>query len=190
MSARTPPARLLLLLACALLAACASPTAPVGPNRCYERGMADKSVCTPEALRRLDVLPAGQSVRVTVDARCQWNPTGIILERGATYELKVAGRREAWTDSWQSESDLETGWTGLYRFSGGYARHWARAPRHPIYALMGAQGYEERYFFVVGEGRALKAEAGEELMFFANDWPGAYENNHGCLQVDVRKLGQ
>jgi hypothetical protein len=187
MRARISPAGLAIPLFCLGLAACASVEPPAGPNRCYERGMAEKSSCMPEALRRLDVLPAGQPVTVTVDARCEWNPTGVILERGARYNLKVTRFTEDWQD-WRADSDLETGWSAMYGWGGRQLQHWARAPRFPMYALIGAQGREERSFFVVGRETNLTAAAGEELLLFANDWPGRYNNNRGCVQLQIQKL--
>ena len=189
MRARTTPARRILpLLCCLVLAACASPSAPTGPNRCYERGMADKDRCLPEALRPLDLLAGGAPMTVTVDARCEWNPTGVILERGARYNLKVTRLREDWED-WQTPADLETGWPQRYAWSARHMQPWARAPRLPMYALIGAQGREERTFFVVGRETTLTAARGEELLFFANDWPGRYDNNHGCVELQIQKLG-
>ena len=189
MRTRTSLPGLAIPLLCLLLAACASPQPAAGPNRCYERGMADKSVCLPEALRRLDVLPVGQPVTVTVDARCEWNPTGVILERGARYHLQVTRLLEPWAD-WRTPSDLETGWPATVGWGSRQVQRWARAPRLPVYALVGAQGMEERSFFVVGRETTLTAGAGDELLFFANDWPGRYHNNRGCLQLQVEKLSQ
>jgi hypothetical protein len=57
----------------------------------------------------------------------------------------------------------------------------------PMYALVGAQGQESRTFFVVGPEVELTAIAGEELLFFANDWPGRYHNNRGCLELEIQR---
>jgi hypothetical protein len=172
------------LLAALLLAACSTPPQPQGLNRCVARK--DPSQCITQPPRALALLPAGAPVTVRVDARCEWNPTGVILERGARYRLKVTQVLERWADGRQRASDLRSGW--LYAAGGSVVQRWARAPDVPMYALVGAQGHESRSFFIVGEEAELTAVAGEELLFFANDWPGRYHNNRGCLDVEIQRL--
>ena len=173
------------LLAALLLAACSTPPQPQGLNRCVPRK--DVAQCITQPPRALALLPAGAPVTVRVDAHCEWNPTGVILERGARYHLRVTQVVEDWADSWQRASDLRSGWPGMYARLGRVVQRWSRSPDHPMYALMGAQGHESRTFFVVGPEADLTAATGEELLFFANDWPGRYHNNHGCLEVEIQR---
>jgi hypothetical protein len=172
-------------LAALLLAACGTPPQPEGLNRCVARE--GPSQCVTQPPRRLALLPPGAAATVRVDARCEWNPTGVILERGARYRLKVTQVVEPWADGRQRASDLRTGWPGMYATGGRVIQRWARAPDFPMYALVGAQGNESRHFFLVGPETELTAVYGEELLFFANDWPSRYHNNHGCLDVEVRR---
>lgn len=178
---------------CVLLAACATPREPAGPpgpigqNRCYARPAA--SQCITSAPRPLSFLAEGTPVKVRVDARCEWNPTGVILQRGSRYRLAVTEVLEPWADSWQPPSDLAQGWPGIFARGGRYVQRWSRAPQLPMYALVGAQGREERTFFVVGRELELVAERGDELLFFANDWRSQYDNNKGCVEVEIRKVG-
>jgi hypothetical protein len=173
------------VLAALLLAGCSTPPQPQGLNRCVERK--DASRCITRPPRALALLPPGAPVSVQVDARCEWNPTGVILERGARYRVKVTQGEESWVDGVQRASDLQTGWPGFYARFGRIAQRWARAPDVPMYSLIGAQGHESRNFFVVGRETEFTASTGEELLFFANDWPGRYHNNRGCLDVEIQR---
>ena len=167
------------------LAACATPAEPVGSERCYPRENAAQCITQPP--RPLGMLSDNFPVTVRVDARCEWNPSGVILQRGARYRIKVTQVLEPWGDSWGGGSDLDGGSSGAFSFSGGFARYWARAPEQPMYALIGAQGREKRTFFVVGGEREFTADSGDELLFFANDWPGKYDDNLGCVELQVEK---
>jgi hypothetical protein len=163
------------LFACLLLAGCASPKDPIGDNRCHPRP--NGAQCITQPPRALSLLADDTPVTLRVDARCEWNPTGVILQRGARYRVNVTSVLEEWTRG-----------PRIMATTGKYVQRWARASEFPMYALVGAQGREERNFFAAGPETIFTAASGEELMFFANDWPGAYDNNHGCVEVEVRKL--
>ena len=171
----TPLARSATLLACLALAACATPREPVGPNRCQPRTQGAQ--CITQAPRPLGILSDSSPVTVQVDARCEWNPTGVLLERGARYQLAVTNVVEEWMRG-----------PRILSVSGKYVQRWARASEFPMYALIGAQGREERTFFAAGPQTTFTAASGEELLFFANDWPGYYDNNRGCVEIEIRKL--
>jgi hypothetical protein len=164
-----------LLASCVLLAACATPKEPVGPDRCHPRP--NGAQCITQAPRALSFLPVGTPVSVRVDARCEWNPTGVILERGSRYHLAITNVVEEWIRG-----------PRILSVSGKYVQRWARASDFPMYALVGAQGREERTFFATAPDTTFTAASGEELLFFANDWPGYYDNNRGCVEVEIRKL--
>jgi hypothetical protein len=165
------------VLAGFLLAACATPKEPVGDNRCHPRRNAAQCITQPP--RALGMLADETPVTVRVDARCEWNPTGVILQRGARYRVALTQVVEEWT---RGPRILAT--------TGKYVQRWARASDFPMYALIGAQGREERNFFVLGPETTFTAASGEELLFFANDWPGHYDDNRGCVELEIRKLGQ
>lgn len=57
-----------------------------------------------------------------------------------------------------------------------------------MYALIGAEGDDPSTFFVAEPGQTFTARTSRELLFFANDWPGRYHNNHGCLDVTVERV--
>lgn len=171
------PVRFAPLLACLLLAACASPKEPVGDNRCHPRPGGAQCITQPP--RALSMLGNDQAVTVRVDARCEWNPTGVILQRGARYRVAVTNVIEEWTRG-----------PRILAASGKYVQRWSRASDFPMYSLIAAQGREERTFFAVGPETTFTAASGEELLFFANDWPGYYDGNRGCVDVEIRKLGQ
>jgi hypothetical protein len=167
--------RLAPALCCLLLAACVSTKEAVGPNRCYPR--TNGAQCIAAAPRALSLLADRSPVTVRVDARCEWNPTGVILERGARYRLTVTQELEGWTASARSLA-----WSDRYR------QRWARAPEQPMHALIAAQGREERTFFAVGHGGEFTAASGEELLFFANDWPERYAEDRGCVELQIEKI--
>jgi len=173
------------LLSCLLLAACASHTPASGPNACHPRAALQQCPLLPT--RALAQLKEG-TVAAMVDARCQWNGTGVLLEPDAHYRITAAKVAEGWADSWQPESDLEDGWPGIFTLGGKLLQPGARAPRHPMYSLVGAQGRDEGTFFVAGWEHTLTATRKAELLFFANDWEAHYGNNHGCVEVRIQRL--
>ncbi|MBL0427549.1 hypothetical protein [Ramlibacter alkalitolerans] len=163
------------VLACLVLAACASPKEPVGPDRCHPRP--NGAQCITQAPRPLSLLPVGTPVTVRVDARCEWNPTGVIVERGSRYRLAVTNVVEDWIRG-----------PRILSVSGKYVQRWARASEFPMYTLVAAQGRDERTYFAAGPETTFTAASGDELLFFANDWPGYYDSNRGCVEVEIRKL--
>jgi hypothetical protein len=171
------PLRLAPLLACLLLAACATPKEPVGDNRCHPRPKGAQCVSQPP--RALSMLANDTPVTVRVDARCEWNPTGVILQRGARYRLTVTQVVEEFTRG-----------PRILSLSGKYVQRWARASEFPLYTLIAAQGREERNFLAMGPEASFTATSGDELLFFVNEWPGHYDDNRGCAEVEIRKLSQ
>jgi hypothetical protein len=167
------------VLACALLAGCATPERPQGPDRCYARP--NGAQCVTQPPRALGMLADSTPVSVRVDARCEWNPTGVILQRGAQYRITVTRELEPWPAAGPAE-----GWR---HWLDRQSQRWARADELPLHALVAAQGREARTFIAAGPDTTFTAASGDELLFFANDWPEGYEDNRGCLELEVRKLG-
>jgi len=166
-----------LLFACLLLAGCASPREPVGDNRCQPRP--DGAQCITQPPRPLGLLAENTPVTVRVDARCEWNPTGVILQRGERYRIAVTRVLEQWGGGPRFLSE-----------GGRYTQRWARASELPLHALVAAQGREEKTFFAVGAQASFTAASGEELLFFSNTWPGYYDGNRGCVEVEIQRLGR
>jgi hypothetical protein len=173
------------LLSCLLLAACATDTPVAAADGCQARLAMPQCPLVP--VRPLAPLREG-SVTAMVDARCLWNGTGVLLEPDARYRISAAKVVEGWADSWQPESDLQDGWPGIFTLSGKLLQPGARAPRLPMYSLVGAQGRDDSNFFVAGWEHTLTATRRAELLFFANDWATHYQNNHGCVEVRIQRL--
>ncbi|HZY19041.1 MAG TPA: hypothetical protein VFE82_11205 [Ramlibacter sp.] len=173
-----------LLVAVATAAGCShAPPVPVG--RCALRP-AGAAACLQGPPAAATVLPAGERT-VRVDALCEWNGTGVLLEPGGRYDLTVAEVLEPWVD-WWVPSDLATGWRGIARWSAPLAQRRARAPGLPIYSLVGSEGPSTATAFAVGWSARLVATQPQELLLFANDWWGRYGNNQGCLDVRIRRV--
>ncbi len=125
---------------------------------------------------------------VRVDAQCRWNRTGVQLEPGREYDLSAAVV-EGWVDHLLPDADLRSGWQRFpWVLAGWLASPFARHRWRPMYALVGAEGQDPDSFFVVGHGIRHVARTHEELLFFANDWPDQYGNNHGCLELTIRRV--
>lgn len=129
-------------------------------------------------------LQPGQAIQTTVDAMCRRNPTGALLAAGAKYEITVTNRLEPWKDAWV-EASPDTGWSGLARFVEPLARLGAVHRDAPMYSLLGQ--VESGTKFHVGTRREMESAADGRLYLLANDWPSAYTNNGGCLQVRVAR---
>lgn len=175
---------------CALLGACATPS----QQNCEPREPGTAQCLVPQP-RRLGLLAeTDPPVQVVVDARCRWNHTGVQLQQGAVYAISARVRRDdPWVDK-GVESDLSTGWKGAFwGLVGRLFQPGARAPDLPLYALVAAQGQAGRIHSVAGHEARLQSETADddpptELLFFANDWPGMYHNNHGCVDVEVKRV--
>jgi hypothetical protein len=157
------------------LAGCVTVQDPLGPERCYPRHNAAQ--CVTRQPRPLSLLADNAPVTVQVDARCEWNPTGVILQRGARYHVAVTKVLEDWG-----------GGPRLLDAASRYTQRWARAPALPLHALVGAQGRDERSYFVAGPEATFTAERGDELLFFSNTWPEHTIDNQGCVEVEIRQL--
>ena len=129
-------------------------------------------------------LQPGQAIQTTVDAVCRRNPTGALLEVGAEYEIQVTAMPEPWKDAWV-EASPATGWSGMAGLVEPLARLGAVFSDAPVYALLGQ--VELGTVFHVGMQRKMKSAADGRLYLFANDWPIAYTNNRGCLQLRIAR---
>ncbi len=138
------------------------------------------------------------SVTVKIKAESYWNASGLILEKGATYEFEV-NEGSTWKDA--SEDATAEGWkaTGFL-----LAMHsLARAPDKEYFYLMGAiRGacYDglicEEQFPIgdpkirdpIGEKAQFTAPADGEFCSFANDIPFMYWNNTGSIILTISRL--
>jgi hypothetical protein len=129
-------------------------------------------------------LRAGEFRDVLVDAAHPCNPTGVLVDAGATYLIRVVEELAPWKD-WWIDSSFEKGWTGVARIVERLARKRAVHPGLPMFVLLA--GVDESPAFLVGAGTTFSGSADGRLFFFANDWPHAYANNSGCLRVKVQR---
>lgn len=128
-------------------------------------------------------LRAGEYRDTLVDAASPRNPTGVLVDAGATYSIRVVEELAPWKDWWIASS-FETGWTGVARIVERLARKRAVHPGVPMFVLLAR--VDESPAFLVGAGTMFSGSADGRLFLFANDWPHAYANNSGCLRVKVQ----
>lgn len=179
---------LAMALALGLLAGCGPPDeAPPAYVESCDPADSPRRQCiraVPPAPSQLGTAPA----IVRVDAQCRWNRTGVRLEPGREYDLSAVVV-EGWVDHLLPEADLRTGWQRFpWVIVGWLASPFARHRWRPMYALVGAEGQDPESFFVAGHGIRHVARTPGELLFFANDWPDQYGNNHGCLELTIRRV--
>ena len=134
----------------------------------------------------------GTSTHFVVDAMCEWNRSGVLLDHGGEYliESRDIGE-EKWEDKGTKASPDE-GWTDGMTFFDPPARWFARARRIPMYALVASQGPHGPVSLAsngsVVQSKVERGQPAIELLVYANDWVGFYSNNHGCLEVTVRRV--
>ena len=126
-------------------------------------------------------LAPGESQVFTVRATNPWNTSGIELEAGRTYDIKVvsvSGWKDAWiaTDPAGFESRFLTKFEFLRRYKPS-----------PWLQLLGSVGRDDRTVFPIGWGTEITPETSGELHAFANDAVGFYWNNSGELRVEITR---
>jgi hypothetical protein len=116
-----------------------------------------------------------------IEAKEEWNDTGIELVSGHEYRFTSTGR---WTDCW-----IECGTEGydspnpILKAAEGLRR----SPRSRWFALLGATNKDKRTQFEIGAERTLSAPASGTLTCFANDDALMYWNNSGSVQLSVKR---
>jgi hypothetical protein len=135
---------------------------------------------SPGTIGPLDV---GRSATVLVDAREQWNRTGLILTEGQSYSFYVPGE-EFWRDG--ALEVTADGYTRFWLSPFGYLK---RVPRANWFRLVGQIGHLPSERFVIGMGLSGHApRVTGELVCFANDIPWMYWNNSGLIKLTVRRV--
>jgi hypothetical protein len=137
------------------------------------------STLVPPKARHLQV---GQSLRTEIRSWEKWNHTGVKVQPGEEYRLKVARERN-WTDFY-IHSPPEGYSAAWMRSVEGYRR----APKAGWFTLMGAVGKKEANAFVIGKQTTLRPREPGELTCFANDLSRMYWNNRGTVFVDVERV--
>ncbi len=131
------------------------------------------------------------SVTVKIKAESYWNASGLILEKGATYNFKVIEESD-WKDA--GKDATAEGWivpaTGFL----SAMRSLARAPNQEYFYLMGAlrgacyDGLTCEKQFPIGKETKFTAPADGEFCSFANDIPFMYWNNNGSITLTISRL--
>jgi hypothetical protein len=127
-------------------------------------------------------LDVGDQMRVTVRAHDLWTDTGLDVVDGAVYECSARGH---WWDLFlRSDADgYDTPWWNPTQLLTEGRR---RVPDARWFALCGAVDRDETRAFVIGTRVQLRLAAGR-LMCFANDIRGFYWNNHGAVELEIRR---
>ena len=117
-----------------------------------------------------------------------YNPTGVLLTPGATYEIAADDSR--WAD-WHLASSAD----GRIQpsFAQSMARWALRCKQGRWFQLIGAIGRNDAHLFPIGKHavwtyQGQSDEAEPELFLFANDAWFAYLNNHGAVNVTVTRV--
>jgi len=98
----------------------------------------------------------------------RWNPSGLLLRAGATYEIKVI-HVEGWRD-WYIQADPGKGHLEQWPPFNLRVVDWFRRHREsPWLALVGAVGKERGSYFGIGMGTRHTPDWNGELLTFAND---------------------
>ena len=153
-------------------------------GKCLARGspvtLGDKKHVTIRILR-----PA-EAHEFSFDAREFWNASDCVLERGGRYRLDVVAETEPWVDGWL-RSTPNGGWPWWARVGDWYARRTSRAPKLPMYVLVGAVDRDPAtYFPALGANNWTALREGV-FELFANDWSTRYENNKGRLLLRLSR---
>ncbi len=133
-------------------------------------------------------LPQGREVELEIRAESYWNASGLILEKGATYNFEV-NEESTWKDA--SKDATAVGWkaTGFLLAM----RSLARAPDQKYFYFMGAlrgacyDGLTCEEQFPIGKKAQFTAPADGEFCSFANDIPFMYWNNSGSLIIEITR---
>jgi len=167
-------------------------------------GLSDS--CIPSSVRSMGIghetelqpnddafLKPGEMVVVqSVNPRCIYYPTQVVVEPGAVYEFDSVG---FWKDGWLPKCGPE-GWPGLILQANN------RLPGRRFFLLCGTMGKTDRTSFAIGTHRQWTAPSmgiGEDnkLYLYANDWPQKYfqSNNNeidpadgGPLRVSILRV--
>jgi hypothetical protein len=123
----------------------------------------------------------GDQHSFAIYARSFWNDSGIDLVDAATYEFSAQG---SWTDLF-----IPCGPGGYSGFL--YQKKLdslLRLPGVNWLSLCGALDQDGQTAFLIGQAFRYSTERPGRLYCFANDVPGWYWNNFGCVKVMVKRV--
>lgn len=128
--------------------------------------------------------PVATTLRVSVSAEQGWQPTGILLEAGNSYELKASGRYVVGSEPDGTPWPCEPGGITL--------RYYNRRPIGKLIAAVvdrsGTPGNGLVEPVSVGLGTRLEPEQSGELFLRMNDSPAELAENRGSANLSIRRL--
>ncbi len=132
------------------------------------------------------------TIRFWVYARKLNNHSGVYLQKGQQYEIKVLGEG-TWVDGGITNSEVRSGkgWDRASVNEGiNEIGYWFQESKRRVrdgrwFVLCGNIGEVESSNFIIGNICTYRAEIFGELCLFANDVVTSYENNEGKLLVKV-----
>ncbi|MCP3876630.1 MAG: DUF2235 domain-containing protein [Desulfobacteraceae bacterium] len=137
-------------------------------------------------------IPDTDGIETLVFAHQKFNHTGILLEKGKSYKIKVVGN-DTWNDGGIKELD-GNGWDrgdvqlGLKELAIASMEPFRRVTSDEArwFTLCGSIGDDDNTAFVIGNGcdNYVATQSGE-FCAFANDLDGYYGNNSGKLRINV-----
>jgi len=117
---------------------------------------------------------------VTVQANQLFQPSGIILEKGQTYEISASGE-------WQDASFPATDSNGFKGFTAPMFFGMLLKPLPGQY-YMKLCGKVGGWKFPIGTSATITAKRTGELLLFANDAKGFFDNNSGFMLVKISQI--
>jgi hypothetical protein len=133
--------------------------------------------------QRLVLLKSGESKSFVVEAAKFWNPSGIALKAGSTYDVRVEGD-QTWTD-WY----VVAGPDGYTLEALRPWDYWKRVPSQNWFKLTGTISRDEKSPIPIGKALTnFSPNTSGELVCFANDIPWMYWNNRGSISVKVTRV--
>lgn len=177
------------LLAIVLLVSCLSncEASEVSPIRTYT--LLIHGLLKPVRPSETVTLAPGDSVLIRVDARNEWNDTGIMLLRGIRYELTVL-KPDEWYDA-GFKVDAAGHANIIYRLYMTLFQSLKRVKVAPWFSLVGTVGsVKDSEAFYLGEQCPLVPRCSGRLLCFANDAWGFYWNNSGSIFLIIQRKEQ
>ncbi len=126
----------------------------------------------------------GESAEVSVRARDPWNPSGVLMEKGAVYRFQIV-KITGWDDAGEKNIDPLAGWTN---FLLDFFSVFIRCPGQLYFRLIGGVSKKRKHFFPIDPEKPYTAEATGEFFAFANDLRPFYFNNHGVLILSIARV--
>ena len=124
-------------------------------------------------------LEIGQTETFKISSEIKWNSTGLEIFEGEEYAFEATGK---WKDA-----TIECDADGFDKWFLAYAKIFRRAPKEKWFALIGMIDRSGTKY-LIGLKNEIKFSNTGILYCFANDWILFYWNNHGSVDLTVKRL--